>query len=123
MSDTEPRAVILMGVAGSGKSTVGANLAERLAWTFLDADDFHPAANVQKMSNGIPLNDEDRMPWLRRLHDELEHRLGSGRSIVLGCSALRGCLKSPSRSRLTVQESGFVPAASRVEWRNIVGEI
>jgi gluconokinase len=72
MSDTEPRAVILMGVAGSGKSTVGANLAERLAWTFLDADDFHPAANVQKMSNGIPLNDEDRMPWLRRLHDELD---------------------------------------------------
>ena len=89
MSDTEPRAVILMGVAGSGKSTVGANLAERLAWTFLDADDFHPAANVQKMSNGIPLNDEDRMPWLRRLHDELEHRLGSGASIVLGCSALK----------------------------------
>lgn len=89
MSDTKPRAVILMGVAGSGKSTVGANLAKRLAWAFLDADDFHPAANVEKMSNGIPLNDEDRMPWLRRLHDELEHRLGSGASIVLGCSALK----------------------------------
>ena len=59
MSDTKPRAVILMGVAGSGKSTVGANLAKRLAWAFLDADDFHPAANVEKMSNGIPLNDED----------------------------------------------------------------
>jgi gluconokinase len=89
MSDTKPRAVILMGVAGSGKSTVGANLAKRLAWAFLDADDFHPVANVEKMSNGIPLNDEDRMPWLRRLHDELEHRLGSGASIVLGCSALK----------------------------------
>jgi len=89
MSDTKSRAVILMGVAGSGKSTVGANLAKRLAWAFLDADDFHPAANVEKMSNGIPLNDEDRMPWLRRLHDELEHRLGSGASIVLGCSALK----------------------------------
>jgi gluconokinase len=89
MSDTKPRAMILMGVAGSGKSTVGASLAERLDWSFLDADDFHPAANVEKMSNGIPLNDEDRMPWLRRLHDELEHRLASGASVVLGCSALK----------------------------------
>jgi carbohydrate kinase (thermoresistant glucokinase family) len=89
MRDTEPRAVILMGVAGSGKSTVGANLAKRLDWTFLDADDFHSAANVAKMSNGIPLNDEDRMPWLRRLHDELEQRLRSGASVVLGCSALK----------------------------------
>jgi carbohydrate kinase (thermoresistant glucokinase family) len=89
MSDTTARAVILMGVAGSGKSTVGTNLAKRLDWTFLDADDFHPAANVEKMSNGIPLNDGDRMPWLRRLHDELEHRLGSGASVVLGCSALK----------------------------------
>ena len=89
MSDTEPRAVILMGVSGSGKSTVGASLAQRLECPFLDADDFHPAANVEKMKRGIPLNDEDRMPWLARLHDELEHRLGSGASMVLGCSALK----------------------------------
>ena len=89
MSDTKPRAVILMGVSGSGKSTVGASLAQRLDCPFLDADDFHPAANVEKMKRGIPLNDEDRMPWLRRLHDELEHRLGSGASVVLGCSALK----------------------------------
>jgi gluconokinase len=89
MSDTEPRAVILMGVSGSGKSTVGASLAQRLECPFLDADDFHPAANVEKMKRGIPLNDEDRMPWLRRLHDELEHRLGAGASMVLGCSALK----------------------------------
>lgn len=89
MSDTKPRAVILMGVAGSGKSTVGTNLAKRLDWTFLDADDFHPAANVEKMSKGMPLNDADRMPWLRRLHDELDHRIGSGASVVLGCSALK----------------------------------
>ena len=89
MCDTEPRAVILMGVSGSGKSTVGANLAKRLECPFLDADDFHPAANVEKMKRGTPLNDEDRMPWLRRLHEELEHRLGSGASVVLGCSALK----------------------------------
>jgi gluconokinase len=89
MPDTEPRAVILMGVAGSGKSTVGATLAQRLECPFLDADDFHPAANVEKMKRGIPLNDEDRTPWLRRLHDELEHRLRSGTWVVLGCSALK----------------------------------
>ena len=78
-----------MGVSGSGKSTVGASLAQRLECPFLDADDFHPAANVEKMKRGIPLNDEDRMPWLARLHDELEHRLGLGASVVLGCSALK----------------------------------
>jgi gluconokinase len=89
MPDTEPRAVILMGVAGSGKSTVGASLAQRLGCPFLDADDFHPAANVEKMKRGLPLNDEDRTPWLRRLHDELAHQLGSGASVVLGCSALK----------------------------------
>src|SRR5271157_4133115 len=89
MPDTKPRAVILMGVAGSGKTTVGVTLAKRLGWTFLDAEDFHPAANVEKMSKGIPLNDEDRMPWLLCLHDELEHRIGSGASVVLGCSALK----------------------------------
>src|ERR1700719_358090 len=89
MSNITSRAVILMGVSGSGKSTVGASLAQRLECPFLDADDFHPAANVEKMKRGIPLNDEDRMPWLARLHDELEHRLGSGASVVLGCSALK----------------------------------
>jgi gluconokinase len=89
ISDTTSRAVILMGVSGSGKSTVGTSLAQRLECPFLDADDFHPAANVEKMKRGIPLNDEDRMPWLARLHDELEHRLGSGGSVVLGCSALK----------------------------------
>jgi gluconokinase len=89
MPNTELRAVILMGVSGSGKSTVGASLAQRLGCPFLDADDFHPAVNVEKMKHGIPLNDEDRMPWLRRLHEELEHRLGSGASVVLGCSALK----------------------------------
>jgi gluconokinase len=89
MSNISSRAVILMGVSGSGKSTVGASLAQRLECPFLDADDFHPAANVEKMKRGIPLNDEDRVPWLRRLHDELERRLGSGASVVLGCSALK----------------------------------
>ena len=89
MPDSEPRAVILMGVAGSGKSTVGVSLAKRLGCSFLDADAFHPSANVEKMKNGIPLDDEDRVPWLQRLRGELQERLASGASVVLGCSALK----------------------------------
>ena len=63
--------VVVMGVTGCGKSTVGAALAERLGWRFLDADDFHPPANVAKMAAGTPLADEDRWPWLDRLASEL----------------------------------------------------
>jgi gluconokinase len=74
-----------MGVAGSGKSTVGRLLAERLGWPFLDGDDFHPAENVEKMRRGIPLTDADRLPWLRHLH-ELASRCENA---VLACSALK----------------------------------
>lgn len=75
-----------MGVSGSGKSTVGRALAERLGATFLDADDFHPAANIRKMRAGIPLDDADRAPWL----DAVAAALGSpARPIVLACSALK----------------------------------
>jgi carbohydrate kinase (thermoresistant glucokinase family) len=78
-----------MGVAGSGKTAVGKGIATRLNWLFLDADDFHPAANIEKMKQGIPLNDQDRIPWLRALRDELTRLLGEGRSVILACSALR----------------------------------
>jgi len=77
--------LIVMGVAGSGKSTVGRLLAEHLGWPFLDGDDFHPAANVEKMRQGIPLTDADRLPWLHHLR-ELVSRSGSA---VLACSALK----------------------------------
>ena len=87
--DHSPKAVVLMGVAGSGKSAVGKEVAARLSWLFLDADDFHPAANIAKMKQGIPLNDQDRIPWLKTLHDELEHQLAENRSVILGCSALK----------------------------------
>jgi gluconokinase len=74
-----------MGVAGSGKSTVGRLLAERLDWPFFDGDDYHPAANVEKMRRGIPLTDADRLPWLERLRD-LASR---SERAVLACSALK----------------------------------
>lgn len=83
------RAVLLMGVSGSGKTTVGLELAARLHWDYLDADDYHPAENVAKMRAGRPLTDEDRAPWLERLHGLLRERLAADEPLVLGCSALK----------------------------------
>jgi gluconokinase len=77
--------VVVMGVSGSGKSTVGALLAKRLGVEFLDADEFHPPENVAKMAAGAPLTDEDRKPWLERLNGELKKR----KDAVLACSALK----------------------------------
>ncbi|MEO8847087.1 MAG: gluconokinase [Casimicrobiaceae bacterium] len=81
--------IVLMGVCGSGKTTVGVALAKALRWRFLDADEFHPRASVEKMRAGLPLTDADREPWLERLADELARILAQGASAVLACSALR----------------------------------
>jgi len=81
--------LIVAGVSGSGKTTVGAMLAGRLSWRFADADDFHPATNVEKMRAGIPLTDEDRWPWLRAIEAWMDERIAAGESAVLGCSALK----------------------------------
>jgi gluconokinase len=81
--------VVVMGVSGSGKTKIGRELAASLGWPFYDADDLHPAANVAKMSAGIPLTDDDRWPWLDRIVDELTHAGVDGGNAVLACSALR----------------------------------
>ena len=81
--------VVVMGVSGCGKSTVGEALAASLGWRFLDADDFHPPANVVKMAAGTPLVDEDRWPWLDRLAAEMRAINAGGGDAVLACSALR----------------------------------
>lgn len=81
--------VIVMGVSGCGKTTVARALAERLRATFLDADDFHPVANVEKMRSGIPLSDDDRLPWLDSLNQQLHTRAAAGERVVLACSALK----------------------------------
>jgi len=78
-----------MGTAGSGKSTVGALLAARNGGTFHDADDFHPPANIAKMAAGIPLDDDDRLPWLARLREEVVDATPAGNFSVLACSALK----------------------------------
>lgn len=80
--------LLVMGVTGSGKSTVGRLLAERLGWVFLDADDFHSAENKKKMQRGVPLTDADRIPWLEAIHAKLRAQDAGGNDVVLACSAL-----------------------------------
>jgi gluconokinase len=81
--------VVVAGVAGSGKTTVGLLLAGRLGWAFADGDSFHPAANVAKMRAGLPLTDADRQPWLAAITAWMDDIIGSGQSAVLACSALK----------------------------------
>ena len=81
--------LIVAGVAGSGKTTVGALLAGRLRWRFADADTFHPEANVAKMRAGIPLTDADRQPWLHAITAWMDERIAAGQSGVITCSALK----------------------------------
>jgi gluconokinase len=84
-----PAAIIVMGVSGSGKSTIGALLAEALGWPFADADGFHPAANVAKMAAGQPLTDADRWPWLDAIAAHIGASRTAGQPVVVACSALR----------------------------------
>lgn len=97
--------VIVMGVSGSGKSTIGVKLAQAMGWDFVDADWFHPPANIHKMSRGISLTEEDREPWLAALGEQIQQWLTQDRSVVLACSALRAShrhllMVDPKRMRL-----------------------
>jgi gluconokinase len=81
--------ILIMGVAGSGKTTVGRALASSLGWSFRDADEFHPPANIAKMSAGQPLTDTDRAPWLAAIRAHLDQKLARGENAVVTCSALK----------------------------------
>src|SRR6266540_6775180 len=81
--------IVLMGVTGSGKTTVGKQLAAELAWTYYDADDFHSPANVEKMKHGVPPDDADRQPWLETLRDLIRRCLERSENCILACSALQ----------------------------------
>ena len=81
--------LVIMGVSGSGKSTIGKLLASELRWTFVEGDDFHPAANVEKMRHGTPLDDNDRRPWLEAISQRLQDASKRGENVVLACSALK----------------------------------
>jgi gluconokinase len=85
--------IVVMGVAGSGKTTVGRELARALGWSFADADGFHPPANVAKMSAGLPLTDTDRAPWLATIRAHIDAKLAAGESAVVTCSALKAAYR------------------------------
>lgn len=117
--------VVVMGVSGCGKSTIGALLAQRLGAEFLDADEYHPPENVAKMASGVPLTDEDRKPWLERLNAELKR----SKHAVLACSALKESYRKTLaqgtdcrfvhlrgsieliRSRMTQRQHRYMPAS------------
>ena len=92
--------IIIFGVSGAGKTTVGKLLARELRWHFLEADDFHPAANIERMRSGRPLTDEDRWPWLNCLRKQIEQLVSAGENAALACSAL----KRAYRDRLRVSD-------------------
>lgn len=106
--------VIIMGVSGSGKTTVGAALAEALGWPFYDGDDFHPASNIAKMAAGNPLDDDDRAGWLGSLVDIIRHGESCGENGVMACSALK------ERYRAILQAAA--PDSSQVSFVYLKGE-
>ena len=92
--------IIIFGVSGAGKTTVGKLLARELSWRFIEADDFHPAANIEKIRSGHPLTDKDRWPWVEQLRQQIKRSLCAGENAVLACSAL----KRTYRDRLRVSD-------------------
>jgi gluconokinase len=90
--------VIVFGVSGAGKTTIGKLLAEQLGWRFYEADDFHPRANIEKMHSGRPLTDEDRSPWLERLREQITRSLAAKENAVLACSALKRAYRDRLRA-------------------------
>jgi gluconokinase len=111
--------IIVMGVSGSGKTTIGTQLAKALHWIFADADDFHPAANIERMQRGIPLTDQDRKPWLSALRSQIGEWLKHDRQAVLACSALKAryrheLLVDPARMRIVYLKGTYELIAKRL---------
>src|SRR2546429_393619 len=92
-----------MGPTGAGKTTIGPMLAAQLNWQFADADTFHPPANIQKMSRGVPLNDTDRAPWLAAMRKAILEWIAAGKNVVLACSALKRAYREELRPSLEVK--------------------
>jgi len=124
-SDPESRGCVLIigGVSGAGKTTVGKALAERLNWRFIEGDNFHPDTNVAKMRRGEPLNDSDREPWLHRLRDEIKTCLDKGERAILACSALKESYRAllrvdPERVRFVFLTGNYEVLRKRITQRH-----
>ena len=117
-----PVILVVMGVSGSGKSTIGKPLAERLGWDFEEGDDLHPEANIAKMARGEPLDDADRAPWLAAIRAWIDAEVGKGRSGVIACSALKRAYRDRLRQgrpevRLVYLQGDEATIRTRVEHR------
>ena len=106
--------IVLMGVAGSGKTTVGMLLANRLGWPFHDGDDLHPAANRAKMNRGIALTDEDRRPWLEAVRDLIRSCIVKGENAIVACSALKRSYRDQIIVDATVVRLVYLKGSSEV---------
>jgi gluconokinase len=114
--------VIIMGTTGAGKTTIGTMLAARLNWQFADADTFHPPANIEKMSRGIPLNDADRAPWLEAMRKAILEWIADGKNVVLACSALkrayREVLRTSPEVKMIYLKGSYALFAERIRHRH-----
>ena len=111
-----------MGATGAGKTTIGTMLAAQLHWQFADADTFHPPANIEKMSRGIPLNDADRAPWLEAMRKAILESIAAGKNVVLACSALkrayRDVLRPNPEAKLIYLKGNYELFAERIRQRH-----
>jgi len=111
-----------MGVTGAGKTTIGTMLAAQLNWQFVDADSFHPPANIEKMSRGIPLNDADRTPWLAAMRKAILEWIVAGKNVVLSCSALkrayRDMLRPRPEAKIVYLKGDYALFAERIRHRH-----
>jgi len=106
-------AIVLMGVSGCGKTRIGEALTQTMGWPFYDGDDYHPKANIDKMSQGMPLNDDDRQPWLEELHKIIREHLDRGMDVIVSCSALKAKYRETLRGDL--ENVRFVHLAGSAE--------
>jgi gluconokinase len=113
----DPVVVVIMGVSGSGKTTVARGMAARLGWDVVEGDTFHPPANVAKMSSGVPLDDEDRLPWLRAIAAAIDEHVAAGKSAVVACSALKRAYR-----RILIGTRLNVPLVYLQGSRELIGE-